>query len=167
MKGYMRGNVNEHIDVFSLAAETLLSAAFDETVTERALISSLVASWAFSFSTPTVNAGPYRVGVAHSDYTSAEIEEWIEATATWDVAEKLVSKEIGRRLIREVGVLHAAALVTQVVTLNDGKPIRTKLNWILNTEQTIRVWIYNMGSAASAAETAILQVEGYANLWQK
>lgn len=167
MRGYFRGNVNEHLDINALATKTLVGTPFDDVVSERTLVSSLVATWTLKGSTATAQSGPFRVGVAHSDYTDAQIEEWIETTQSWDVSDKLASKEISQRLIRTVGMLHSAATIVETSVLNEGKPIKTKLNWMLNEDQTLKMWAYNDGFGNSPAEVAVLQLNGHANLWQK
>ncbi len=167
MASYIRGNVNESLSLSTLAATTLIADPFDDVVTERALVSSMVASWSVINWTAGSAVGPLRVGIAHSDYTDAEIEEWIETTASWDVADKLASQEISRRLIRTVGILTAPANALLQSVLNDGKPIKIKLNWMLNTNQTLTIWAYNMGASAFSTTNPTVQVDGHVNLWQK
>lgn len=167
MSTYIRGNVNEHLDMNALAAKTVLGTPFDDVVSERALISSIAATYALSGSTPTAAAGPFRFGICHSDYTDAQIEEWVEATNSWDVSDKLQSVEISRRLIRTIGSIGSAPSAVETSQFNDGNLIKTKLNWILNTNQTLRFWIYNDGAAATATETAKWVINGHVNLWQK
>ncbi len=168
MGRYIRGNVNEQLSMAALASKTGVLAAFDETVNERALISSLVARYGLEGLTPATQVGPIMVGVAHSDYTLAEIEEWIESTGTWDEGNKQ-QQEVGQRLIRRIGVFEtsrgAAAIGSSV--LNDGKAIKTKLNWILNQGQTLNLWVYNLGNAAVATTTPIVTAEGHVNLFPK
>ncbi len=104
------------------------------------------------------------VGVAHPDYTSAEIEEWIENLGSWEEA-NMVQQEIGRRRIRRVGVFEDPDDPTSAVVLNDGKPIRTKCGWMLTTGQGLRMWAYNMGLVALATTDPNVHIEGHCNLW--
>ncbi len=166
MGRYIRGNIDLDVDLGALAAKTIVALAMQQTVTERTLVSSIVMQWSMIGKTIADNQGPIMVGVAHSDYTAAEIEAWLENTTTWAEANQ-IGREISSRKIRRVGVFPegGASLSTQV--LNDGKPVKTKLNWILNAGQTLDVWAYNNGSAALATTTPNVVVSGHANLWPR
>ncbi len=164
---YLRGSVNENVVLTTLAATTVVASQFEETVNEKTFISSLVAKWSLANFTKAVNDGPIKVGVAHSDYTITEIEEWIENTGSWNQGDLVNSREIGKRLIREIGVFEAPVDAAAIVVLNDGKPIHTKLKWLLLQGQTLDLWAYNMGSSALATTAPIVACEGHANLWPK
>ncbi len=167
MGKYLRGNVDEELTIAGLATRTLTAVAFDETVTERTFVSSMVASWSMDEWTPTANAGPIMVGVAHSDYSAAEVEEWIENTGSWSEGDVVQSREVAKRLIRRVGIFRDRGVVLENIVLGDGKPIRTKLGWILNAGQTLDVWAYNLGGASVATTIPSIHVEGHANLWPR
>ena len=167
MGRYIRGNVDENLALGTLAAGSLISAIFDETVNGRTFISSLVASWSLSNMTPGDNDGPIVVGVAHSDYNDAEIEAFIENTGSWNEGDMVQSREVGKRLIRKIGQFPVPASSTVGVVLNDGKPIKTKLNWILNQGQTLRYWAYNPGSSALATTDPDVRLQGHVNLWPR
>ncbi len=168
MGKYLKGNVDENLDLGTLASGTLVSADFDETVNERTLISSLVAIWTLSDFTPADGSGPIVVGVAHSDYTDAEIEAVIENAGSWNEGD-LVSQEVSSRKIRKIGMFATSpgGGATGIQSLNDGKPIKTKLNWILNQGQTISLWAYNMGSAAVGGTDPNVNAQGHVNLWPR
>ncbi len=53
----------------------------------------------------------------------------------------------------------------QQIVLNDGKPIKTKLNWILQEGQTLAFVGYNMGSVQVQTTTPDVRILGHANLW--
>ncbi len=169
MGRYIKGIVEESLGLGTLASLTLVGAQFDEAVTERTLISSLVAAYSMAEFTESTGDGPIIVGIAHSDYTDAEIEAWLESVASWSEADK-VGQEIGNRLCRTIGTFPSAPQVGQpsaVAVLNDGKPIKTKLNWILDTGQTLRLWAYNTGSSPLAGTAPVIKCVGHANLWPK
>ncbi len=166
MGKYLRGTVDEDLALGTLAAKDLIKVNMDETVNERTLVSSVVAAWGMRDFTPAVNVGPVLVGLAHSDYTDSEIEEWIESTSSWNEGD-LVAQEVSARKIRVVGKFEIHALATEAVVLNDGRQIKTKLNWILLQGQTLSVWAYNVGSAAIATTDPTISVNGHANLWPK
>lgn len=169
MGKYIRGSVDETTALGTLAGTTLISADFDETVNERTLVSSVIAAYSLHNATAGANIGPVLVGLAHSDYTNAEIEEWIENAASWNEGNLVQSKEVGKRLIRRVGIFpdDGGAAPSVVKVLNDGKAIKTKLNWILLQGQTLKLWGYNMGSVAFATTDPQLKAQGHVNLWPR
>ncbi len=163
MGRYIRGGVDELLSLGTLNATTLIGVLFDETVDERTLVTSVVATYTLSDVAQAANRGPVMIGVAHGDYSDAEIEAFIEMTDSWDEG-NLVEQEIAKRRIRRVCTLQTASATEQVVA-NDGKPIKTKLNWILLQGQTLRLWAYNMGTADLLAGAVRLQ--GHVNLFPK
>ncbi len=161
---YLPGAVSVKLDVGALSAKKAVSQVFPDTVTERTRISSIRASYTLDEYTAGVDDGPVMVGIAHSDYTAQQIEDWIEQLDSWDVG-ALVSREISKRLIRKVGIFKNPADATGSSVLNDGRPIRTKLNWPLNTGETLQLWAYNLGASNLAGTNPNLSCEGKANLW--
>ena len=165
MTGYLKGNVEEQLALGStLAANTLIATDFDEVVTERKLCSSIVAT--YDLANLVAGQGPILFGIAHSDYTAAEIEEVIENTGSWDGG-NLISQEISKRKIRILGTFVGEFDTGTVdVRWNDGRPVKTKLNWILKTGATLKVWAYNLGANLSTTSPE-LTVSGHVNLWAK
>ncbi len=161
---YIRGMVDEGLTLGTLAATTLVSAAFDEVVDEKAWLSSIVARYTMNGLNPAENQGPILVGLAHSDYTDAEIEEWLENTGSWTQGDLVQRREVGKRLIKQVGIFPSRA-AGQTVVLNDGKPIKTKCGWMLASGQTVKFWAFNLGSAALDTTVADVFCEGHANIW--
>ncbi len=86
-----------------------------------------------------VGEGPIEIGVAHSDYSAAEIEEALESAGNWDLGDKVAQEQANRR-VRRIGEFQ---VITADEVLNDGKPIYTKLNWKLNEGDTLSTWIRN------------------------
>ncbi len=169
MGRYIRGNVDESLTIAALASRDVASIDFDETVNERTLVSSLVASYSLDDLTEGAGIGPIMVGVAHNDYTTAEVEEFIENTQSWNEGD-MIGQEVGKRKIRVIGIFRTAASIATglgTATLNEGKPIKTKLNWILNQGQTLRLWAYNLGTAPVATTTPEVSCQGHANLFPK
>ncbi len=161
---YIKGRVDESLDLGTLAAKTLAGVAFDENVNERTFVSSIVAAYALSNYTPAADDGPLEIGIAHNDYSDAEVEAWVEATGTWNEGDR-IGQEIAKRLIRSVGFIEAGQSSQEYFAMNDGKPIKTKLGWILNQGVTLKLWVYNHGTSALATTTADLTCAGHANLW--
>ncbi len=163
---YLKGSVDHTLALSTLAAKTLISSNLASSVNERTFCSSLRATWSLNSMTRGSDDGPILVGVAHSDYTSIEIEEWIEQSNSWNEG-NLIGQEIAKRKIRRVGLFETPDDALEAIVLNDGKPITTKLGWILLQAQTLKVWAYNTGISALATTDPDVQVNGHANLWPK
>lgn len=163
---YLRGNVDEDVSLTTLGAKTLAASAFDETVQERTLVSSIRATYTLDSYTKSAGDGPIMVGIAHSDYSTAEIEEFIETTGSWDEGD-LVQQEVSKRKIKILGVFSIPVDETEIGLLGNGSPITTKLNWILNQGKTLQLWGYNMGSSALATSVPIVRAQGHCNLWPR
>ena len=166
MGRYIRGAVDEEVGLATLGAKTGAEATFDEVVNERTLVSSIVAVYTLSNWTPVASAGPIMVGIAHGDYSLAEIEAYIESTQSWNEGD-LVAREVSMRKIRRIGVFDTPQAATDSVALADGRPVKTKLNWILLQGQTLNLWVYNTGSAAVTTTIPVVHVSGHANLWPR
>ncbi len=161
---YLSGHIDHSLDLGTLAPNVLVGSDLADVVVDTTRISSIKATWAVNNMTPVSQAGPIVVGIAHSDYTDAEIEAWLEATGSWDMG-NMVAKEIRSRRIRQVGIMPEASAATLSANLNDGLPVTTKLNWMLAEGDTLKVWAYNTGLAAFTSTTPKLLVNGKANLW--
>ncbi len=87
----------------------------------------------------TAGEGPITFGVAHADYTDAEIEEALETNFLGPA--NLTQKEKMGRMVRRIGQFDGE---TTHQRLRDGKPIRVKLGWDLHSgTEGIRFWAYN------------------------
>ncbi len=163
---YVRGQVNERMALGTLAGQTLIGAQYDESVNERTFVSSLVAVHSLQGMSISADDGPIMVGVAHSDYTDAEVEAFIENAASWNEGD-LVGQEIGKRKVKIIGIFPSSGAVDANLPqlLNAGRLIRTKLKWILLQGQSLRQWAYNVGTSALATTDPIYDVEGHVNLW--
>ncbi len=166
MGRYIRGAVDEEMAIGTLAAKDVISTGFDQTVVERTLVSSIVATYSLKNVTPSATAGPLLVGVAHSDYTAAEIEEFVENTLSWAEQDQ-IGQEIAKRKIRRVGIFENRGGVEEASVLNQGRPVKTKLNWILTTGQGLQSWAYNMGTLAYATTDPSVDIQGHVNLWPR
>ncbi len=162
-KRYMKGNVDENMALGTLAAAALISNLWDEAVDTATRVSS--AHLSYSLDQLTSPQGPILFGLAHSDYTDAEIEEVIENTSSWTEGD-LIGQEVGRRKIRIVGQFVSEELAGVVdVRFNEGKPVKTKLNWILQEGQTLRMWSYNKSSTPLSGTDPTMRANGHVNLW--
>ncbi len=162
---YLKGRIDFELALGTLGGNTLTLGKETNTLTESAWLSSIKATWALIDFSPGTQDGPLWVGVAHSDYTSTEIEEFIEESGSWDVGNVVAKREVNRRLIRQVGVFaNLSGSAAAADALNDGRPITTKCGWMLNTGQTVTLWVYNSGSG-TLTTGAFIHVNGHANLW--
>jgi len=167
MGRYIRGDIDDEMLLGTLNSKVVVSAALDQTVNERTLATSMVAIHAMINFTAGAADGPILVGIAHSDYSSAEIEAWIENQGSWDEG-NLIGQEVGNRKIRKIGIFEVVDLaITGATVLNDGKPIKTKLNWILNQGTTLRQWAYNLGTSALDTTDPTYHLQGHVNLFPK
>lgn len=162
---YLKGKVTIDLSLGSLASNSGVTASNGDVLTEKAWLSSVVLTHAMSKFTAVSDDGPVIVGVAHSDYSIGEIEEWVENQGGWEEADE-IGQEIAKRKIREVGMfaIPEGATGSGTVMLNDGKPIHTKCGWMLTTGQTLRVWAYNTGTGALTTNPSY-HPQGHANLW--
>ncbi len=168
MGRYIRGNIDLDFALGTLAANTLIAQATQDQVGERTLVTSVIATYALSGFTVGDNIGPIEVGLAHSDYTAAEIEAFVERGSSWNEGDQ-IDREISSRKIRRIGVFQndgASGDLSRAV-LNDGKPIKTRLNWILNAGQGLDFWVYNTGGSAVGTTDPNCHVVGHANLFPK
>ncbi len=165
MGRYIHGSV-QHTQIVSVPFVTLdvASQIFGEVVNERTLVSSIEATYTLTAVTPATGLGPMICGVSHSDYTAAEIEQWLENATSWNEG-NMAAQEVSGRKIRRIGAFAVADDAADGVTLNDGKPIKTKLNWILTQGQSLNSWCYNAGLISFVTSTPTLTIIGHANLF--
>ncbi len=161
---YLRGNIDLDMLLGTLGAEALISQELSDTLVEQAWLTSVRISVAMINFTRQSNDGPILVGCAHSDYTSSEIESWVENLSSWDSGD-LLAQEIGRRKIRQIGTIPTPESVADSGELWDGATRTIRCGWMLNTAETIRFWAYNQGSSALAATDPTVHFSGHANLW--
>ncbi len=159
-RAYQRGGIDTSITLGTLASKTAVGADVSDSVIDTTWCSSVKLAW--SWDGATVDEGPLVYGVAHSDYSNAEIEEFIELNQQWNRGD-LIAQEVGQRKIRIIGNV---ALRSVSGDMNDGKSITTKCKWIFTEGATIQCWAYNLGSGALTTGAAITAT-GHANLWPK
>ncbi len=107
----------------------------------------------------TAGEGPIIVGIAHSDYTVGEIKEALESTLSISQGDKIAAEK-SNRLVRIVGTFGGQPNVP----LNDGKPIRTRLNWLMTIGDQAVVFAYN-DSGSALTTGAVVNVNG--DVWVK
>lgn len=138
----------------ALAADTLISSLLGDTVVTKEYAVSL--DCVYTFEGATVGEGPIMFGWAHSDYSSTEIEEALEATGSWDVSDK-VSQEQARRLVRTVGTMDLHATTEK---FREGQVVRTKLKFNVEEGKTLRLWAYNCNTGAALTAGIDFRAQG-------
>ncbi len=137
--GNFINRVVSSLQLLTTASNTLVGGALTNVSDNEYRAISLKMTWALSDF--TAGEGPITVGVAHGDYTDAEIEEWFESTQSMTRADK-IEQEQGSRLCRQVGTF-PGILGNEV--LNDGKPITTRMNWAIPSGIALKMWAFNSG----------------------
>ncbi len=107
----------------------------------------------------TVGEGPIVVGYCHADYTVTEVKEALEAEGTM-VTNNKVAAEQANRLVRIVGQL---PFDSEDGVLNDGKPIRTRLNWAIPLGGNVNIFSWNR-SGATLTTGAVTTATGDARI---
>ncbi len=146
----------------ALAAGDVISAAMTAVSANRYRVVSVIASYALTDLGAQID-DTQQFGIAHSDYTDAEIEECLEATAAIDIGDK-VAQEKANRLVREIGTIVPGTISAGGAGFNDGRPVKTRLNWMIGIGDTLRLYVRN-GSGAVYTTGATLKAKG--NLWVK
>ncbi len=124
----------------ALAAGDVEVFAWSGVTTGTLRVVSIVVTWSASFA--AVADGGMQFGVAHSDYTAAQVEECLEANGSMDPGAKILNEQ-ANRLVRAIGTMHSSEVIQGEVTFNDGRPMKTRLNWLLSPGDRINVWIRN------------------------
>ncbi len=147
----------------ALAALDVVKATLTAPVTEAIRIVSLDLAYTWSGKAAIDDAAEF--GVAHSDYTAQQIEECLEATGSIDLGDKS-AQERSNRLVRSIGIITGPAVsgASGGARFNDGMRVKTRLNWLLSTGDTIDIWIRN-GSGNVYTTGGTLVSSG--NIWVK
>ncbi len=109
----------------------------------------------------TAGETPIQLYLAHSDYSSAEIEEYVELSGLLG-PNNLVEKETSKRLIRELGGFHNLEVTGETVIIGDGKPLKTRLNWLVADGFTINLFSYN-NTGGQLTTGGVVRVIGHIN----
>ncbi len=100
------------------------------------------------------------MGYAHNDYTVTEIKEAIESASAINIGNKVVQEQ-GNRLVRVVGTINTDLDIDN--RLNDGKPVKTRLNWFIPIGSAVNLFAYNDGTVMLTG--AVLKANG--EIWVK
>ncbi len=126
----------------ALASLDVISGAGTSALTNTLRVISVNAAYSISDIGNAVDDS-FQFGWAHSDYSATEIEECLEATLSMDVGNK-VAQEQANRLVREIGMVNSVSAATGAGgPFNDGRQVKTRLNWLLSIGDTLNLWVRN------------------------
>ena len=147
----------------ALAAADATSVAVMNSTTEPLRFMSVNASFVWSGKAEIDDALTF--GFAHSDYSSAEVEECLEAGAAINTGDK-IAEEQSNRLVRTIGTIAgvSAAAAGSGAAFNNGNPVKVRLNWLMGIGDTLNIFIRNSSGVVYSAGGA-LTVNG--DLWVK
>ncbi len=150
--------VSAELALGTLATDTALTVQLGAVAVNSYRFMSIKATW--TLSSFTAGEGPITVGYAHSDYSVTEIKECLEASNSIDPGLK-IEQEQANRLVRIVGTLKGEANTS----LNDGRPIKTKLNWLISPGDRVNLFAFNEDTAANLTTGSLLNCQG--QFWVK
>ncbi len=150
-----RIRITPELPLSTLGSDTALTVAVvGGTSTTPMRVISINATW--QISALTADEGPLTVGYAHPDYTVTEIKECLEAGNSIDLGD-MIAREQANRLVRIVGTIDS-----EDERLNDGLPVKTKLNWLLPAGDVVEIFVFNEQTGALTTGSS-LKVSG--DMW--
>ncbi len=157
-----RVRVATSITIGALAAKDVTSSALTSASASSMRVVSVDFIYGLSDLGATSDDGQ-EFGLAHSDYTAAEIEECLEAATSIDPGDK-ISAEKANRLVRTIGNFVGAPGTGAGLNFNDGQSKKTRLNWLLTPGDTVQLWIRN---SSGTVYTTGATVDVMGSMWMK
>ncbi len=138
-----RVRVASSVALAALGSGDTVKGAITTAATETYRLLSIKAAYAWTDIQALIDDG-FEFGFAHSDYTATEIEECLEAQGAIDLGDK-IAQEKSNRLVRSVGRISntAGVAVGGSEPFNTGRLLKTKLNWVIQTGDTLDMWVRN------------------------
>ncbi len=156
-KGFRVLRVNTSFALGTLGVTTWLKSVLLANLTQEIYAISADLNW--SLSNLTSVQGPIIVGLAHGDYSVAEIKEWFQASNT--LSGDQIEQEENRRKCRDAGMFETSATVALGhVGLKDGKTVRTQLKFRIEESKDLVAWAANLGAEALSITDPIVEVYG-------
>ncbi len=147
----------------ALATKDVVVSAITSAVADKLRLISVNFSYTWVDIAAAVDGG-MEFGLCHSDYSAAEVEECLEAANSIDLGDK-VTQEQANRLVRSIGSMSSVSAATgQEAVFNDGRKMKTRLNWLLSAGDTLNVWMRN-GSGIVYTTGSSIEIQG--ELWVK
>lgn len=153
-KGFVAIPFSTFITLDTLADNTVIKAnILGNDLAEDLFIISIDGLW--TLRNLTGGETPIEIGLAHSDYTIAEILENLEIEVISPDAK--IEMERAKRKIRRVGIFAKGDRTDQGI--GDGMPLRTKLLFTVGNSQNLALWARNI-SGATLTTGALIQGNG-------
>ncbi len=149
--------VHPELALSTLATDTVISTNVTAPQATSLRVISTKFTWALSGL--TAGEGPITCGLSHSDYTVTEIKEFLDSGGSIDPGDK-IANERANRLVRVVGTFKSEANTY----LNDGRPIKTRLNWAIAIGESLEVWFFNE-QTGTLTTGAVGRIQG--TMWVK
>ncbi len=150
------------VGVGALAAGDLIAAAITAAAADSIRIVTADLAYSMADLGATADDGQ-EIGLAHSDYSAAEIEECLESSTSIDLGDK-IAQERANRLVRTLGQLHDSTGTGAGLDFNNGQPLKVRLNWVLSAGDTLNIWVRNGSSVVYTTGASIVAI---GNLWVK
>ncbi len=150
---------SETLTIGALAVKDVVSNAFAGAVVDREFLLSIKGAW--TWRGVPAGEGPLQFGIAHSDYTAAEIEEALEATGSWSEVNQIAAEQ-SRRKVRIVGVIDDEDADGEMA-FNEGQLTKTTCKWVQANGTGLQLWARNLGGATLTTGST-LQFDGDAYL---
>ncbi len=154
--------VSSILSVGALASLDLTEGNLHTVPTDPLRIVSVRFSYSLTDLAAVIDDGA-EFGLAHGDYSAAEIEECLEAQSGINRNDK-IANERANRLVRSIGRFTGSPGADGSKDVNDGKPIHTKLNWYIGIGQALAVWIRNGSDTVWTSGTNIVTL---GEMWVK
>ncbi len=132
---------NSSTGIGALAAGTLGAATLIVAADAKYRLLSLKYNAVWADIAAAIDGG-LMFGVAHGDYTAAEIEEWLESTTSIDQGDKIAGEK-ANRLCRILGTMGGTGVAEGDGQFNNGVEKSVRLNWEIPIGIEIKFWIYN------------------------
>ncbi len=146
--------VNISLALGTLGSDTVLSTSIS-TLSEDFYAVGAKGVW--TLSTLTAGEGPIHCGFAHDDYSVAEIEECLDAGASFAGPGSKIEQEQSRRLVRQSGAF-AGQLADDA--LDGGEVNNYPLRFMINSGHGLAIYAYNQ-SGGNLQTGAILRFSGH------
>ncbi len=146
----------------ALATLDVITNAIINASTDTYRLMSIIASYSWVDIAAAIDDG-CTFGLAHSDYTAAEVEECLEAIAAINRGDK-IAQEQSNRLVREIGSIESVDVALGSRVFNDGRKLKTKLNWFMSIGDQLNLWIRNASGVVWTTGSSVA-VDG--NIWIK
>ncbi len=132
-----RVSITPFVALGALVAGVVVVTGLTGTSDAQYRLVSATMSWSMHNHTP--GEGPISVGYAFGDYTVTEIKEALESTSSISSGNKVLGEQ-ANRWVRKIGQF-SGQNASEV--LNDGKPIKTRLNWAVQIGSVVNMFAYN------------------------